>query len=64
MACSWLDELAKNCPARLEFMLQPQHWHGDRARFRAGQAHHADSSTPRRRGDRNNGVINIHLVIR
>src|SRR5581483_7773551 len=57
-----IDELSEDRTARLQFMLQAQHGFRDRASLWAGKTNHANSSTTRRCGDRDDGVIKIQGI--
>ena len=54
------DQFSEYCAARIEIVFQPEHWHGNLLGFRAGQADDANSSATRRRGNRNDGVVEAH----
>ena len=41
-------------------MLQAQHGSSDAARLRTGDAHNPDAATARRRGDGDDGVVEVH----
>lgn len=58
-----LYQLPENGPPSLEFMLEPQHGQRNLFRLWAGQTHHADAAASGRRGDGNDGVVEVHEAI-
>src|SRR4029077_5904338 len=60
---TWFDELSKNRPAGFELLLQAQHGNGNAAGLGAGNSHNPDAATTRRRGDGDDGVVEIHREI-
>jgi hypothetical protein len=58
---SWgLNELPDNGTTGFKRTPQPEHGPSDRAGFRAGKPHDADSAPAGRSNDGDNGVIKIH----
>ena len=57
------DQLAKNCLSGLKVMLEPKHGFGNRVGFWAGKAHNANSPAAGRRGDGDDGVVEIHCQL-
>ena len=57
-----IDQLAEVRAAGFELVImrQPQHGTRDVARLRSGQPHHADASASRRRGNGDDGVVEVH----
>ena len=57
------DEFPKNGASGFHGVLQPEDWFGYIERSRPRQPHNANSTTPRRRGNRNNRVVDVHAAI-
>jgi hypothetical protein len=57
------DEFTKNRPARFEVMTQAQQRFANSSRFWTGKAHNPDPPATGRRGDGDDSVVKIHLVI-
>src|SRR6202166_939574 len=57
---SRFDKFPKNCPARLQFMLQPQHRQCNLPRSRPGNADNAYAAASGRSCDGDNCVIEVH----
>src|SRR5262249_6981242 len=55
-----LNHSAKNRAPGGEFALETQQGSGNRGRFRARQPDYADAAATRRRGDGDDGVVEVH----
>lgn len=58
-----LDELSEDCSARFQIMPEAKQGSGNLARLRSRKAYDADPSTPKRRGDGDNSVVEVHGAI-
>ena len=58
--CTRIDQLAEGRFPGFEFVRQPQHGSGDGARFRSAKADDPYASPSWRRGDSDDGVIQMH----
>src|SRR5580693_3963140 len=57
------DEFTEDGSSWLQIMVEPQHWTGDFACPRPGDAHHSNAATPRRCGDSNDRIVKVHRAI-
>ena len=63
LACGGIDQFAEVRAAGLELVLRSAAWAARCSRFGTGETHHTDAAAARRRGDGDDGVVEVHQLI-